>query len=342
VGQVTAANGTLTGAADANIASTAYSNAALTGSYAPADGNGRVQAALSNSKLTGVAGYPTDYAMYIVDATHAYMMSTDKHSSFVLQAGTAQAQTKPSFDNTALNGAYIGYENSAVNPGLVGQVLQNVLNLSSATVFRGTGNNNGTCTTTNVDNGGLTGLVSSLTSLGSNSQLLNAVLGTYQSLGNSSCQVAANGRAVLAYPNPDTLLSALLGLLGLGNTPPPARVAYLTDVNTGYFLETGYAGLGQIEPQTGASSLATINGSGSLTADGAGHATSTFDENVGVGTLNILNLGVTGSQNYALTDAAAGRYLLGASTVIYAIAPGRYVLIDTNPLNTSPYVSLLY
>jgi hypothetical protein len=202
--------------------------------------------------------------------------------------------------------------------------------------------------------------VNTLTGLGSNAPILNALLGTYQSLGNSSCQVAGNGRAVLEYPNPSTLLSSLLGLLGLGNTPPPARVVYLTGANSGYFLESGYAGLGQIEPQTGgpfsvstlnggyvystipASSLATINGSGSLTADGAGHATTTLDENVGVGTLNILNLGVSGSQNYSLTDAAAGRYLLGGSTVIYAIAPGRYVLIDTNPLSTSPYVALLY
>ena len=128
------------------------------------------------------------------------------------------------------------------------------------------------------------------------------------------------------------------------------------------------AGLGHFEPQTGApfsnatlngtyvigtipaSSLASINSSGYATADGAGHATFTLDKNIGVGTLNVLQLGVAGSTTYNLsnnnanvTPATAGRYLLGdGTTVIYAISPGRFVLVDTNPLATSPGVSLAY
>jgi hypothetical protein len=91
-----------------------------------------------------------------------------------------------------------------------------------------------------------------------------------------------------------------------------------------------------------ASTLASIDSTGSFTADGAGHTTSTLDLNVGVGNLNVLQLGVTGSDTYSLTDATAGRYLLGGTRVIYAIAPGRYVLMETNPLSTSPYIALLY
>ncbi len=359
VGQFTAAGGAIAGTGDANVASTNFANSTLSGSYVPADGNGRVQLSLTTSKLAGLP-FPTDYAVYLVDATHAFLLSTDKHSSFVLQAGTAQAQSQANFNNSSMGAPFVGYENAAVNPGLVGITLSNVLNLSSATVFRGTGNGNGTCTTTNVDVGGLTGLVNTLTGLGSNSGILNALLGTYQSLGNSNCAVAGNGRVVFNYPAPDTLLSNLLALLGLGGTPPPARVAYLTSPNTGYFLETGYAGLGMLEAQTGspfavstlkgsfvystvpASTLASIDSTGSFTADGAGHTTSTLDLNVGVGNLNILQLGVTGSDTYSLTDAAAGRYLLGGTRVIYAIAPGRYVLMETNPLSTSPYIALLY
>jgi large repetitive protein len=160
----------------------------------------------------------------------------------------------------------------------------------------------------------------------------------------------------------------LLGLLGLPTGPPDARVFYLVAPNQGYFLETSYAGLGHFEPQTGApfsnasfngtyvigtipaSSLASINSSGYTTADGAGHATYTLDENLGVGTLNVLQLGVTGTTTYSLSDnnanvtpATAGRYLLGdGTTVIYAISPGRFVLVDTNALTTSPGVSLAY
>jgi hypothetical protein len=359
VGQFTAAGGAIAGTGDANVATTTYASSTLSGSYVPADGNGRVQLSLTTSKLAGLA-FPTDYAVYLVDATHAFLLSTDKHSSFVLQAGTAQAQSQSNFNNSSMGAPFVGYENSAVNPGLVGITLSNVLNLSSATVFRGTGNGNGTCTTTNVDVGGLTGLVNTLTGLGSNSGILNALLGTYQSLGSSNCPVAGNGRVVFNYPAPDTLLSGILALLGLGGTPPPARVAYLTSPNTGYFLETGYAGLGMLEAQTGApftmstlngsfvystvpaSTLASIDSTGSFTADGAGHTTSTLDLNVGVGNLNVLQLGVAGSDTYSLTDATAGRYLLGGTRVIYAIAPGRYVLMETNPLSTSPYIALLY
>jgi hypothetical protein len=160
----------------------------------------------------------------------------------------------------------------------------------------------------------------------------------------------------------------LLGLLGLPTGPPDARVFYLTAPNQGYFLETSYAGLGHFEPQTGApfsnatlngtyifgtipaSSLASLNSSGYVTADGAGHATYTVDENVGVGTLNVLQLGVTGATTYSLSDnnanvtaATAGRYVLAdGTTVIYAISPGRFVLVDTNALTTSPSVSLAY
>jgi hypothetical protein len=359
VGQFKATAGAIAGTGDANIASTNYDSSALTGTYAAADGNGRVQLSMASAKLSGIA-FPTDYAVYLVDATHSFLMSTDKHSSFVLQAGTAQLQSQATFTNANMGSAYVGYENAAVNPGLASNVLSNVLNLSSATVFRGTGNGNGTCTTTNVDVGGLTGLVNSLTGLGSNSGILNALLGTYQSLGNSTCAVSSNGRVVLNYPAPSTLLSTTLGLLGLGNTPPPARVVYLTAPNTGYFLETGYAGLGNIEAQTGspftlstlkgtyvygttpAASLATIDSSGTFTADGAGNATQTLDSNVGVGNLNLIQLGTSGSATYSLTDATAGRYLLGGTRVIYAIAPGRYVLLETNALSTAPYIALLY
>jgi len=152
---------------------------------------------------------------------------------------------------------------------------------------------------------------------------------------------------------------ALLALLGLGGNPPPPRVFYLVSPDRGYFLETGYAGLGNFEPQAGApfstatfngtfvygsapaSSLASINSSGVITADGAGHATSTLDLNVGVGTINVLQLGVTTTSTYTTPDATTGRFTLGTNAV-YAISPNRFVLVDTNPLTTSPTITLLY
>lgn len=362
--------GSLTsGTADANIASFNFANKPVTGSYQSADQNGRLDLQMTN---TGISDglYPNDFAVYIVNANQAFVMSTDKHSAYTLLAGTAQLQTSASFSNASLNGAFIGYENAQSNPGLLGTTLQNVLNYSTATVFRTSGNGAGTCNTTNVDSGGLTSLVDSLSGLssGTKSNLITALLGSYGATGTSGCTVSSNGRGTLNYPAPTSLVSLLLQLLGLPSGAPDPRVFYLVGPDKGYFLETGYAGLGQFEPQTGApfslatlngtyvensipaSALASINSSGYFTADGAGNANYTYDENVGVGTLNVLQLGVSGSTTYSLsnpngnvTPATAGRYVLAdGTTVLYAISPNRFVLVDTNSLSTSPGVSVLY
>jgi len=347
------------GTSDANIASTNYAAAPLTGSYSAADGNGRLALTMDTAG-TPVGIYPTDYAVYLVSANQAFVMSTDKHSAYLLLAGTAQLKTQTTFSNASMDSAIVGYENAQSNPGLLGVLLQNVLNLSSATIFRATGNGAGHCDFTNVDVAGLTGLVNGLTGLGFGNTILNALLGTYQSTGTSVCTVASSGRGVLNYPNPDTLLTLLLETLGLSTGPPPPREFYLVSPNNGYFLETGYAGLGRFEAQTGtpstlasldgtyvyaslpAASLASINSSGILVANGTGSATSTLDLNVGVGTINVLEVGVTSTSAYTLSNAADGRFVLGATTVIYEIAPGRFVLVDTSALTTSPGISLLY
>ena len=156
-----------------------------------------------------------------------------------------------------------------------------------------------------------------------------------------------------------TILSGVLSLLGLAGTPPPPRVVYLYGQNQGYFLETGYATLGHLALQTGvpfsaatlsgafiygtapAASLASINGSGTFVANGAGSATTTLDENVGVGNINLLQFSTTETQSYTLTDSTAGRYLLGTSTVIYAISPNQFVLVDTSATTTSPSIALI-
>jgi hypothetical protein len=347
------------GTSDANIATTKYVTEPLAGTYGISDGNGRLQLTMTTAGLP-VGVYPTDYAVYIVDASHAFVLSTDKHSSFILLAGSAQLQTQTTFSNASLSGPFVGYENSPSDPGLLGAVLANTLNLSTATVFRGTGDAAGDCTITNVDTGGLTALVNGLTGLGSGVPVLNALLGTYQSTGPSSCTTVSNGRGVLNYPVPNNVLTPILILLGLGIAPPPPRTFYLIAPNHGYFIETGYAGLGTFELQTGApfslatlngtyiygttpaATLASINSSGTFVANGAGQATTTLDQNLGVGTINVLQLGTTSTANYTLTDATAGRYLFNGTTVIYAITPTRFVLVDTNPLTTSPSISLLY
>ena len=235
------------GTADTNIASVNFANAPLSGTYETADQNGRLQLAMTNSSISDGL-YPTDFAVYIVNANEAFVLSTDKHSDYTLLAGTAQLQTQASFSDASMDSAFIGYENAQSNPGLLGATLQDVLNFSTATVFRASGNGTGTCNTTNVDSGGVTSLVDNLTGLSNSnkSNLLEALLGSYGATGTSSCTVSSTGRGTFAYPNHSGLISILLGLLGLPTGPPDARIVYLVAPNRGYFLETGYAGLGNI------------------------------------------------------------------------------------------------
>jgi Putative Ig domain len=369
VGQFTSNGaGTLTsGMADANIAATNVANSPLDGSYETADQNGRLQMVMNNTGISdGV--YPTDYAVYVVNANEAFVISIDKHSSWTLLSGTAQLQSSTTYTNAAMNGALVGYENAQEDPGLLGTTLQSVLNFSTATIFRTSGDGTGNCNTTNVDSAGLTALVDNLTGIANSNTLLEALVGNSTATGTASCQVNSNGRGVMNYPQAPSLVSTLLAILGLPTTPPAPRIFYLVGPERGYFMESGYAGLGQFEPQTGApfslatldgiyvesniqaSAVASIDSSGSFTADGNGNVTYTLDENVGVGTLNVLQLGTTATTTYSLSDpnsnvstATAGRYLLGnGTTVIYALSPGRFVSVDLNPLTTSPGVSLLY
>ncbi|WP_158793256.1 putative Ig domain-containing protein [Granulicella sp. L60] len=371
VGQFSAAGGALSsGMSDANIAASNYPSESLTGTYQSADSNGRLTMSVTTTGTPSV--YPTNYVAYMVNANQVFLMSDDSHASFVLLAGTAQSQTQANFDTTSLNGPIIGYENSQSNPGLLQTTLQDTLNLSTSTIFR-TVAASGQCNFTNVDIAGINQLTSAINNLVGSLLPLNALqdlLGTYQSTGNASCSVSANGRGQLNYPQPSSVLSGLLNLLGLGANPPAPRTFYLTAPNKGFFLESGFAGLGNFEGQINqatftvadfdgtfvygslpAATLAGINTSGSIHADGAGNATSVTDLNVGLGSLNILDLDVTSSGTYTInstpplfstfSDANAGRFVYGTN-VIYEISPTRFVLMDTNLITTSPTVTLLY
>ncbi len=357
VGQFTTNGaGAITGrTSDANIATTNIPNSALSGTYSTADTNGRLALSLATAD-TPLGVYPTDYAVYLVNANQAFVMSTDKHSEYIMLAGSTTFQTVANFGDAPISGPFIGYENSQANPGLLGVTLQNVLNFSTATIFRGTGASNGNCTITNVDTGGVTSLVGDVSGILGDATGLTGILGAYTELGSATCPVTANGRGVLQYP-----VATLLGLPIV--TPPAPRVFYLSSANTGYFLETSYAGLGKLEYQTGApfseantftgryvygsapaSSLASVDSSGVILSNGTGMATTTLDMNVGVGTINVIELGQTSTQPYTAPNATSGRFTLGAAgnIVIYAINPSRFVLLDTNPLTTSPSVAVLY
>jgi len=364
VGVFMASGGTISnGLTDANIGATVTANSPLTGNYmVTPDANGRVPLTLNTVDITPAeaSSYPTDYVAYVVDANRAFLVSTDKHSSFILLSGTAQLQTQSAFSNASINGGLVGYENAITNPGLLGTTLQNVANLSTATIFQEGGSGNGNCNINSVDTGGTSSLVSGLTGILGSLTGLNALLGAADTTGAATCAVAVNGRGVLAYSPPSGLIAIILQGLGLSTGLAP-RVAYLTAPNQGYFLETGYAALGHIEAQTSTtvsladltgtytygtvtpSSAVSTNTSGVFTADGAGNQTQTVDLSLGVGSINLLQLGVASSGTYTLSSPASlGRFRINnVNPVLYEIAPNRFVLVDTSALVTSPAVNIL-
>ncbi|MGI4828598.1 MAG: hypothetical protein ACRYFU_10485, partial [Janthinobacterium lividum] len=208
------------------------------------------------------------------------------------------------------------------------------------TVFRATGSSDGNCNITNVDVAATTGLLN--------------LLAPYKQTGTTTCAVTSNGRGTLVYPEPSPLGVPLM-------VAPAPRVFYLSSPNNGYFLETSYAAVGQFEAQTGSpfseantftgtyvyssipdSTLANTDSSGFIQSHGDGTATSTQDENVGVGTINVLDLGVTTNGTYTAPDPVTGRFTYNGTIVIYSITPNRFVLLDTNVVTTSSTISLLY
>jgi hypothetical protein len=355
VGQFTTngAGAITSGSSDTNIAITNIPNSDLGGTYTSADTNGRLQLTLSTGGTAGDA-YPTDFAVYLIDANRAFILSTDKHSAYILLAGSAQLQTQTSFSNASMDAPFIGYENATTDPNLVNVALQNTLNFSTATIFRGTGSGDGNCTISDSVTGGLTSLVTHLTGVAGALTGLSSILGASDYTGSTTCATTSNGRGILAYPGG--------GLVGALFPPPAARVFYLSSPETGYFLETAYAALGKFEAQTGgpfnkasfdgtyvygstaASSLASIDSSGNIVANGLGSATTTLDENVGVGTINLIEIGQTSTNPYSTPNSVTGRFTAGpaGSDVLFAINPNRYVLVDTDVLTTSPSVAVLY
>jgi large repetitive protein len=374
VGQFTANGestdgGSITGGiSDTNIVTTDTTESQLSGTYSSVDQNGRVGLVLNADNITNTL-YPTDFAVYVVNANQAFIMSTDKHSAFILLAGSAQLQS-PTFlsGSTAINGSFVGYENSMPNPGLVGAALQQLLNLTTATIFEGSSTSTSSgCNIASVTIGGINSLTSTLGSITG----LGDILGTYESTGDVDCVVGSTGRGVLDYPAPSGLLAPVLSLLGLDNPPPP-RVFYLSSQNSGYFLETGYAAVGTLVNQTGApytgantftgnyviestppGSAVSINSSGVIdssgvpsgSSSGIGTALVIQDSVVQVGDLNLLTLGTATTESYGPINSTTGVFPLGTNLAaptytVYTISPNSFVLV--NPSLTSPSVSVLY
>ena len=347
-GAGTIANGT----SDSNLGATTNANATLSGSYGAADANGRLQMTM-NTANTAAAVYPGDYAVYLVNANEALLMSTDSHATHVLLSGTAQLQTQSTFSNASLSGAMLGYEDTTVDPASLGSSLASVSTAPVATIFRTTATADGNCSISNVDVAGGSNLINAG---GSNAAAITALLSARQTTGATNCAVMSNGRGVMTTPQPSTSVSNALNGAGLTAASTAPRVFYLVSPDRGYFLETGYAALGSFEPQaagpfskaslsgtyrfgTGAPSSATSTGSsGVATADANG--TLVVAPDAGLNATGLLAAGSNQTLTYAVTDTVAGRFSTG-TVLMYAISPNRFLQIDVDPAAVAPSVGTM-
>ena len=348
--------GTITsGASDGNIGALANANATLTGQYGATDANGRLQMTMDTAN-TPAGLYPSTYAVYVVNANQALLMSIDPHATHVLLSGTAQLQTQSAFSNASMSGAVLGFENAMLSPAALGVSLASVSAAPTASIFRATATADGNCSISNVDLAGGTRLITTLSAMGSNTAEVSALLAARQATGLTTCPVAANGRGVLAAPQPSASVSGALGAAGLTPVATAPRVFYLVSPGRGYFLETGYAALGSFEPQSaGSFSNASLSGtyrfgtgapSGASSTGRSGLVTANGDGTLGVtpdAGLDADGLSVSGASlavSYSLTDAVAGRFST-STTLFYALSPNRLLQLDVDPNTASPSIGTM-
>jgi hypothetical protein len=95
------------GTEDINDAGTVTPNSvSFTGLYSAPDASGRV----TGSVTTTSTSQTTDFSLYVVSASEAFLMTTDAESISGLESGTVLSQASTPYTNSSLNAASVFYE----------------------------------------------------------------------------------------------------------------------------------------------------------------------------------------------------------------------------------------
>jgi hypothetical protein len=94
------------GTEDINDAGVVKNSVSFTGLYSTSDANGRV----TGSVTTTSTSQTTNFSLYVVSASEAFLMTTDAESISGLESGTVLSQASTPYSNSSLNAASVFYE----------------------------------------------------------------------------------------------------------------------------------------------------------------------------------------------------------------------------------------
>jgi hypothetical protein len=271
------------------------------GTYTAPDSNsGRFTLTL-NSPLS------TSFAGYMVDASHAYLMTTASHASSMLMSGDAYKQQLSSFSASDLNGLFLIYEDG-YDPGMSAQMTN---------IMEGTANG---ATSSNVT------VTASEMKSGSSALSTDSAVGTYtitvdstgravNSVGLSVLYMIDSGSALMVDGGSSSSPTVVTGRLVSQSAISTLTVANLAG---NYFLSTLPGFVSTLRDMEG---VATLDSTGGLSAtDYFVIPGSAAVENSDTATLGTID--------------AYGRFSISAlDTVCFAVSTSEIVCTDTSSSN---------
>jgi hypothetical protein len=305
-------NGNISGGTeDINDAGTVTPNSvSFTGLYSPPDANGRVTGSVTTTQTT-------NFSLYVVSASEAFLMTTDAESISGLESGTVLSQASTTFTNGSLNAGSVFYE--------VG-VNATPATKSDVRIGLFTADGSGGLTIVSDENDG-------------------GVITANNTTSGLTYAVASNGRVTITGGTGappilylvDTNKAFLLGAngsVGFGFLEPQSGGQF------GSFSITGDYFFGVAPPAVTAST--TSSGIGVASHPCGGFFRRCFN-NLHVTQDNSLSngtLGSGGSSNTSFTVFANGRATTTNTSVIYLISTSKFVRIDESTADIAPTVSI--
>jgi hypothetical protein len=305
------------GTEDSNDAGNVTNTANFTGTYTTPDA--------TNGRATGTATYTspaTNFSMYVVSASEAFLMTTDLESTAGLQSGDMLLQASTPYSKTSLNAGSVFYE--------VGVHSASPTTQANVQIGLFTADGNGGLTIVSDENDGGT-----ITANNTTSAL------TYSVDGNGRVTITGGaGTSPILYLV-DINKAFLLGMdgsVGFGFLEPQSGAPFgLFSLGGGFFF-------GVAPPAVTASTVSSGLGRAFNGQCGGFFPfprrvchilTVTQDSSASNGTLT---LGVRSFPNF--TVSPNGRTTTGNASVIYLISAKKLVRIDESPGDVAPTVSI--
>ncbi len=295
-----------------------FQQAAFTGSYGTPDGFGHATLSLTVPAASNPTAFPsadqeiwpTDYAIYMVNSSKAYVISTDSHVDYALIAGEADSSTVTSFSDSSVDGNAVLWvdQGNDSNDWGTSSYSQNATSIVGAFTSNGSGS------------------FTSFTALFNNAGTVSTQSGTGSYSAASNGRITVNGLG--SYPAYFYLYGTNAGF-GVSTSGAP-ELFHLenqtsTTLDNGTLVCEAIGATPTAKQQTNVATLST--GSVSLVeAQASSQGVLTWDE----------------TDTSTFTVSSAGQMTVTDGPEGYVITPTRFALIQQAGSNTSPTVTVCH